>query len=151
MKTTALSFLFMIVFFLLPGLSPVSGTEKDIKGCQKTPAELSSDSLNFSLVNRSLTPQAAFADIGCALEWRKRLCATDTLTFDYFSKVFDFYTAEEISADKAFYVADSGTKTPFAFDIIAFRSRETAEDYLRKKDAGKLFKYDEIKELEYRK
>lgn len=148
MKPLLLNLFPLLFLMCLTDPAIASGEGTDGKDCLTSPGELSPEIVKFSFVNKSLTPVVAFIDIGCALKWRERLCATDTITFDYFSKVYDFYTSEEVSADKAFYVVESGTETPFHSDIVSFRNRTSAEKLLTEKRAGKIFSYDEIKEME---
>lgn len=119
--------------------------EPDLASCRKAPSEVTAEAAPFSLKNEALTPAVAFLDLGCALVWRRQLCAMDMVAFDGNSLVRDHATGREVAAEKAWYVLAAGVETPYGFGIVAFEQRAAAEELVARRGAGRIATFDELK------
>ena len=93
----------------------------------------------------------SFDDIGCAFMQKKRLCAMDQIEFDNSSIAYDYYTEEEVTMFDAFYVIDSGIKTPMNYDIVAFKDKKSAEKFVAERGKGRIIKFAEAEKIEFDK
>ena len=118
--------------------------EPDLASCKVAPSELA-PAAAFSLKNEALTPGVAFLDLGCAMVWRRQLCAMDMVAFDGNSLVRDYATGREVAAEKAWYVLGAGVETPYGFGIVAFERRASAEDLVARRGTGRIATFDDLK------
>ena len=58
--------------------------------------------------------------------------------------VSDYYTLEEISAKKAFYVLDSDIFGPMGHELIPFKSKKSAKAFMDDHNGKAMLKFDEI-------
>ena len=112
-----------------------------IADCKKAPSEITGEVRKFSFISTGKT-EAAFTDIGCALVYRKTLCASESVDFDENAVVHDYNTGEAIAFETSFYVADSGVETPAGYGIIAFKDKASAEKFTAAGKGGILKFYD---------
>ncbi|MFN3479487.1 MAG: nitrous oxide reductase accessory protein NosL [Thermodesulfovibrionales bacterium] len=85
-----------------------------------------------------------FDDIGCALLWRDQQCATMQDSFDSNAITHDYYTSERVNMSDAFYVIDSGVKTPMGYGILAFKTKGEAERFTKESKKGRILSYQEL-------
>ncbi|WP_144569247.1 nitrous oxide reductase accessory protein NosL [Bacillus pseudomycoides] len=80
-----------------------------------------------------------FDDIGCMYKWMDE--HKNEKTQEKF--VRDYHTKDWISLDKATYVYDKTIKTPMAYNVISFKEKKDAENFVSK-HAGKVLSYKEL-------
>ena len=63
-----------------------------------------------------------------------------------FSKIVvtDYSTSEPIDAEEAFYIYGSNVTSPAGDDFIAIKSKENAENFAKKFNGKRIFKFDEV-------
>jgi len=83
-----------------------------------------------------------FDDIGCLVMEAKKEGDVKSGTV----YVFDYETGELIKADKAYYVLSQDIWTPMNTGIIAFKSKEKAEE-IASKSRGKVMTFDELMKM----
>ncbi len=84
-----------------------------------------------------------FDDLGClVMEAKKEGDAKPGTIY-----VFDYETEELIKAEKAYYVVSSEIWTPMNTGIVAFKSKEKAEE-TAKKHRGKVMSFEELMKME---
>ncbi|MGO4106666.1 nitrous oxide reductase accessory protein NosL [Paenibacillus sp. YAF4_2] len=81
-----------------------------------------------------------FDDIGCMHEWEEKN-GSDSIGAKF---VRDQNTGDWLKYDKAYYAYDSTFKTPMAYGIIAFESKDKAENYISEQGKGKLMTASEL-------
>ncbi|WP_342432985.1 nitrous oxide reductase accessory protein NosL [Neobacillus sp. FSL H8-0543] len=80
-----------------------------------------------------------FDDLGCMYKWMKENEEKKIAK----SYVKDYQSKEWLEADMAFFVYDKPTKTPMAYNVIAFSTEEDAQKFITEND-GKLLTSDEL-------
>ncbi|RXZ80688.1 hypothetical protein EBB07_17860 [Paenibacillaceae bacterium] len=81
-----------------------------------------------------------FDDLGCLNEWKVRN-GTDTIGAAF---VRDYNSGEWLKYEKAYYAYDSSFKTPMAYGLLSFESKEEAEAYIADQNAGKLMTAEDL-------
>lgn len=117
------------------GLAPI---------CTQCNMAISDKNIKFSVADTKSLQKVMFDDIGCALLWRDQQCATMQDSFDSNAVTYDYYTAEAIKMSDAFFVIDSGVNTPMGYGILAFKSKDEAERFLKESRKGKILNYQEL-------
>ena len=114
--------------------------------CEQLDEKASGDSAKFSLYGEANGP-VFFSGINCAIEYRNReLCAMELSTFDVTSKVFDYYTNEEIEIGKAYFCLDEkNIQKP----VVAFKDKESAEKYSAENEGSSVVDYTELTEKKF--
>jgi len=140
---------FLIILFSLSLLSTLVQAEETKKGaipriCALCNMTITDEGIKFSVSDTKSLQKVAFDDIGCALLWRDQQCATMQDSFDSNAIVHDYYTSETVGISDAVYVIDSGVKTPMGYGILAFKSKDGAERFLREFQKGKILTYQEL-------
>lgn len=87
----------------------------------------------------------SFDDIGCAVTWRDKQCATDQASFDGSAKAHDYLTGAEVLFVNAYFVRAPGIiNSPLGYGIVAFAERASAEKFAADKGAGKPITFSEL-------
>jgi hypothetical protein len=139
---TALALLFISV----PGFNQAMA-EDGSPTCIQLDEKVSGDMIKYSLHGEANGP-VFFNGISCAVEHRNReLCAMEMVSFDATSKVYDYYTAEEIDISKAYFCLDEkNNKAP----IVAFGSKESAEKYAGETEGSVTLDYTGLTDREFK-
>ncbi|AEH47612.1 nitrous oxide reductase accessory protein NosL [Parageobacillus thermoglucosidasius] len=82
-----------------------------------------------------------FDDIGCMYKWLGE--HKDEKVQARF--VRDYNTKDWIEADKATYVYDKSIRTPMAYNVISFKDKKDAEDFVSK-NKGTVLTYKELED-----
>ena len=103
---------------------------------------------NFSVVLAKAAGMAAqsFNDIGCAVISRNSECASRQNAFDDGAVTYAYRSGEELPIEKAYFVMQSGEKTPRGFGIVAFKDKAEAEQFSAARGKGKVVKWLELVE-----
>lgn len=117
------------------GLAPI---------CTLCNMAISDKNIKFSVADTKSLQKVMFDDIGCALLWRDQQCATMQDSFDSNAITYDYYTTEVVNMRDAFFVIDSGVNTPMGYGILAFKSKDKAERFLRETHRGKILTFQEL-------
>jgi len=114
--------------------------------CLRLDEKATGDMARYSLHGEANGP-IFFSGIRCAMELRSReLCAMEMISFDTTSKVYDFYSGEEIELSKAyFWLNEENRETP----IVAFKSKESAEKYKLETAAGEILDYTALTDRKF--
>jgi len=116
--------------------------------CDKLDEQVSGPEMKYSMI-ADVNGFAAFADIGCSIEWRNReLCATELASFDITAKVFDFRTGRELEMAKAYYVVNESA--PADTPIIAFAAEDEAAKYVADHGSGKVVDFTNLTGFDFR-
>jgi nitrous oxide reductase accessory protein NosL len=128
----------LALFFLsAPGFNTAIA-ENVTPTCMQLDEKASGDMVKYSL-HGEVTVPIFFSDIRCAVRYRnEELCAIEMISFDTTSKVYDFYTVEEIDISKAYFWLDEKNN---GAPIVAFGSKEGAEKYGDKTGGGVILDY----------
>ena len=131
------------LFALLLGLAS-QGMADDCAGSGK----IGEGEKKFSVLLAKAAGMAAqsFNDIGCAVISRNSECATRQNAFDDGAKTYDYRSGEELPVDKAYFLMQSGEKTPRGFGIVAFKDKAEAEKFAAARGKGKVVKWFELVE-----
>jgi copper chaperone NosL len=80
-----------------------------------------------------------FDDIGCMNEWleENKGKKVDALF------VRDYHTSEWLQMEKAYYVYDHSIKTPMAYNVISFETKNDAEEFINE-NKGTLLSYEDL-------
>ena len=81
-----------------------------------------------------------FDDIGCLYEWVEEH-GLDDVNVRY---VRDYYTFDWIQIEKATFVYDKDFRTPMAYGVYAFKSKDEAESFIEEEGKGKLLTYEDL-------
>ena len=102
----------------------------------------------FSVVLAKAAGMAAqsFNDIGCAVISRNSECASRQSAFDDGAVTYADRDGEELPVEKAYFVMQSGEKTPRGFGIVAFKDKAEAEQFSAARGKGKVVKWFELVE-----
>ncbi|WP_407642008.1 nitrous oxide reductase accessory protein NosL [Cytobacillus massiliigabonensis] len=81
-----------------------------------------------------------FDDIGCMYEW------LDSNKNEEISGEFvrDYHNKEWISVDDATYIYNQSVKTPMAYNVISFKDKAAAEDFIKENDGSTLMTSDDL-------
>ena len=141
MLKTILIPVYLLLF--LANFVPDARADESIRTCGPQAEKASSEQRKYSLeaqVDRPLY----FHTIACGLRHRyKELCAMEMVSFDTSGSVFDYYTLEAISVTKAYYWLDENDPTA---SILAFSSKEAAEEFRAAKTSGSVLDYTTLTE-----
>lgn len=138
-----LTFLFVLTLFY--NISLAQEVKKEVAPiCAICNMRISDENIRFSVSDTKSLQKVMFDDIGCALLWRDQQCATMQDSFDSNAIAYDYYTAETVNMSDAFYVIDSGVKTPMRYGILSFKTKEGAERFVRESKKGKVISYQEL-------
>lgn len=138
----ALGLILLSLCFALSGMAEEGA--KDLALCKQCNMKIEESQKRFSVVDAKSPEKAAFDDIGCALLWREDLCASKLMRFESNAEVFDYYTAEPVIIEDAYFVIDSGVKTPMEYGIIAFKNKQGAERFVAETGKGKVVTYGKL-------
>jgi len=117
--------------------TPASADE-NIPDCTRLDEKASPEMVKYSL-DADVDGPVYFSAISCGIIYRnKELCAMEMISFDTSAKVYDFYTAEKIDIDKTYFWLDEKNKDA---PILAFNSKESAENYGAGKKSGVILDY----------
>lgn len=139
---------FLITLTLLAlsvsGLHPALA-EDNARICVQLDTKASGEMEKYSVYGDANGP-LFFSGISCAIKHRnKELCAMEMLSFDNTAKVYDYYTGEETDIGKAyFWIDEKNNENP----ILAFASKESAEEYEAASKGGMVMDYTGLKERE---
>ncbi|MED3554266.1 nitrous oxide reductase accessory protein NosL [Cytobacillus praedii] len=83
-----------------------------------------------------------FDDIGCMYEW------IDSNKNEELAGKFvrDYHNNEWISMDDATYIYNQSIKTPMAYNVISFKDKTTAEDFLKENEGSTLMTSKDLAE-----
>ncbi|WP_057761984.1 nitrous oxide reductase accessory protein NosL [Cytobacillus praedii] len=87
-----------------------------------------------------------FDDIGCMYEWfdsNKNEKIAGEFVRDYHNKAW-------ISVNDATYIYNQSVKTPMAYNVISFKDKATAEDFLKENEDSTLMTADDLAEHEWK-
>lgn len=142
--TIALNALVVLLF-----LAPVAGPAQE-STCRVCNMKITEKYKKFSVVMPKVSgmESSAFDDIGCAIAFRNKECATRQSTFDSNAFTYDYGTGEQIAMEKAFFVAGAGAWTPMGYDIVAFKDKEKAEKFVAEKGKGQVLKLYQLVDLD---
>lgn len=112
--------------------------------CKLCDMKIAEKDRKFSAVVMEGMERSAFDDIKCAVTWRNGECAMRQAAFDVNAYVYDYGTGEQVSVEKAFYVADAGVATPMESGIVAFKDAEAAEKFIAQQKKGRVLTYHKI-------
>lgn len=102
------------------------------------------EKLSVHLPHKDSMGPATFCDIGCAVQSRNNECASRQVTFDSNAVVYDFMTAEAVSAEKAFFAVKTTYRTPMGSGIVAFKDKATAEKFALEHGNAKVLRWFEL-------
>lgn len=120
-------FFTLFVLFALPLLfAKHAFAEEPPPVCMQLDEKVSGNMVKYSLHGEA-NGAIFFSGIRCAIKHRnKELCAMEMVSFDTTSKVYDYYTVEELDIGKAyFWLDEKNTAAP----VLAFSTKESAEKY----------------------
>jgi len=131
------------LFALLLGIAS-QGMAEDCAGAGR----IGEGEKKFSVVLAKAAGMAAqsFNDIGCAVISRNSECASRASAFDAGAKTYDYRSGEELPVEKAYFLMQSGEKTPRGFGIVAFKDKAEAENFAAARGKGKVIKWLELVE-----
>ncbi|KPK26642.1 MAG: hypothetical protein AMJ61_08295 [Desulfobacterales bacterium SG8_35_2] len=131
---------FVAVFVFSLVIFTAAGADETIPDCTRLDEKASGDLLKYSL-DAEVNSPVFFADIRCGVRYRMDLCAMEMVSFDISARVYDFYTAEKIEIDKAYFWLEEKNKDA---PILAFSSKESAEKYGMAKEDGMVLDYTDL-------
>jgi len=117
--------------------------------CTKCSMKFNEAGKKFSVIMPKVPSMegSSFDDIGCAVVWRNGECAIRQTTFDSNAFTFDYLSGEQVALENAFFVVETGVKTPMSYDIIAFKDKPAAEKQVKTSCKGKIYKLFELVDL----
>ncbi len=96
-----------------------------------------------SVIQTKSEPES-FDTIGSALQWRDEQCPIHQNAFDIGAMAFDYFTGEAIPVRDAVYVKGAGVLEPAEHDIIAFKDRAAADDFIAGKGKGQSLTFEDV-------
>jgi hypothetical protein len=129
-------FVSTVLFFLVALAGAVAADES----CRKLAEPVSGDG-RLHAVTANVYGSVAFADIGCAVYWRKKhFCAMEMTSFDATAKVVDYFTGAEVEMTKAYFAAE----VPGHARVKAFATRADAEKFAAEAGGGAIFDFKQL-------
>jgi hypothetical protein len=148
MQKPGLALLTLFLLFLAAG-GAVAGEQKlptcDSVGIKQVPGEFR----QFSLVIPAGIEPSAFYDIGCAVKFRDKECASRQDAIDNNALVHDYLSGEQVKARDAFFAVGTGIRTPLGHGVVAFKEKTAAEQFARE-HKGKVMKWHEVVNLVFK-
>lgn len=142
MKRILISLIALTLFY---NMSLAQEVKKEVAQiCATCNMRISDENIRFSVSDTKSLQKVMFDDIGCALLWRDQQCATMQDSFDSNAITHDYYTSEAVNVSDAFYVIDSGVKTPMGYGILSFKTKDDAERFVIDQKKGKVLSYQEL-------
>lgn len=112
--------------------------------CRQCTMQVSGEALKFAVIVPAGIEYSAFDDIGCAMLWKSGECAMRQAAFEENAVARDYATGAEVPLLKAFFVIDSGVRTPMGFGILAFSSKEGAEAFVAAQKRGTIASFTDM-------
>lgn len=134
-------FVLSLLFILPLTQSLHAGEPKRVLTCRQCSMQITEENRKFAVIVPAGIEHSAFDDIGCAMLWRSGECAMRQAAFDENAVVRDHATGAEVPVLKAFFVIDSGVRTPMGFGVLAFASKEAAEAFVAAQKRGTVASY----------
>jgi len=131
----------VLLLLLFAGYS-IGGEGED--RCKEKGMSIDDKTKKYSMFQVNVSKPVAFNDIACGFIWRNEQCTAIQMTFDNTVKAYDYLTGEEIFLKDAFFVTGSEVETPLGSGLIAFKDRESADNFVHEKGKGKVHSYDDI-------
>lgn len=144
----AVSLSVLLIVLILPALN--AEEQKRALVCKKCDRKVKDEETKFSVVVPAGIEFSAFDDIGCAMAWKSGECAVRQDAFDNNATARDYATGEEVPVRKAFFVLESGVKTPGDYGVIAFMTRERADAFVAEHRKGKVVTYPELDAMRWK-
>jgi hypothetical protein len=121
--------------------------ENNTPACVQLDTKVSGEMKKYSVHGEANGP-VFFSGISCAIQHRnKELCAMEMVSFDTTAMVYDYYSGEEVEIGKAYFWLDKkNNETP----IVAFGSKESAEEYGTTTGGGVILDYTGLTDRELR-
>src|SRR3989339_886962 len=133
---------FAILLFTLP----VPAQAED-GVCPSSFAKITEDNKRFSVLvpkSSGLGNKQVYDDIGCSVLARNEECASRQNMFDGAALAYDHSTGAEVPVEKMYFVLKTDVRTPRGFGIVAFSSKEEAEEFSASHGKGKVVKWYEL-------
>lgn len=86
-----------------------------------------------------------FDDIGCMAAWEQEN-GLDDVNARY---VRDYYTEEWLLIEEATFVYDPELRTPMAYGVVSFSSKDDAEKFVKEQGKGTVLTYEELQQHEW--
>lgn len=112
--------------------------------CKQCNMKLTDEHKRFSVIVPAGIEFSAFDDLGCAMLWKAGECAMRQGAFDDNAVAHDQATGREVPVQKAFFVIGSGVRTPMGFGVLAFGSKEAAEEFIAAQKQGTIVSYADM-------
>ena len=117
----------------------------DSVGISQVPAEFK----QFSLVIPAGIEPSSFYDIGCAVKFRDKECASRQDAIDNNAEVHDYSSGEPVKAQDAFFAVGTDVLTPLGHGVVAFKEKAAAEKFASE-HKGRVIKWHQVIELEFK-
>jgi copper chaperone NosL len=149
MKQTAFSLFLSFVLMAAMGAAVRADDKTKPSVCSVCNMKVNEAEKKFSVVlpNVSGMGPSAYDDIGCAVMSRNNECATRQMTFDNNAIVYDFVTAEQVPAEKAFFAFKTSFRTPMGYGIVAFKDKDQAEKFAAEHGKAKVVRWFELVDM----
>lgn len=151
MKRFVVLLILFISAVLVTGFPPTHAEEKKPEAaCAVCTMKIEEKARNFSVVMPKTSSMEAsdFDDVGCAVVYRNKECASRQSTFDSNAYAHDYESGAQIPLEKAFFVVKSGVQTPMGYAIIAFKSKEQAGKFAAEHGNASVLKWYQVVDLD---
>lgn len=142
------SFTAAMLLFLTALAGPAAAADEvrppscDSMGLRQIPAEFT----KFSVVIPAGIEPSSFYDIGCAVKFRDKECASRQMAMDNNAVVHDYHSGEQLQAQEAFFAVETDIPTPKGYGIVAFKDKAAAEKFVTE-HKGRVLKWYQVVDL----